>query len=358
MTFTLKTLSQELGAEFNGNEKLVIDHACGMDNLSEGGLAYIANPKELSSLPTPEGVFDSREKSLEASSDASTVAFIVPKSTKYTHHNVIFADDPLEMHVRATLLIHTPHKVKPHVDSRAIIGKKVKLGKQVMIHAGAVIYDEVSIGDHSVIHAGVVVMRQAEIGSDCVLFPNVTLAERTKIGNRVVIHPSSVIGSDGFGFYQRDKLNKKIPQIGRVLIEDDVEIGSCCAIDRARFSETIIKSGCKLDNLIHIAHNVELGENSLIAAQSGIAGSTKTGNHLMMGGQSGIRDNLEIGSHVTLLARTLISSKTRDEETVAGMPSRPIAQWREIQAKINSLKSLYDKVHQIEQALKQKGLID
>jgi UDP-3-O-[3-hydroxymyristoyl] glucosamine N-acyltransferase len=352
MAYTLKQLCEQLTLTFKGDADTLLDHVCAIENLDNGGLAYCADPAAISDLPTPKGVFDSRGKTLPETGAAIAGAVVVPHGTDSDRSNLIFSADPIRDHIRATVLLHPPTPGSGRVHPAAVLGARVVLGSDVTIDAGAVIYDDVKIGDRTIIRAGTIVMANTTIGSDTLIYPNVVIREDCRIGSRVILQAGAVIGADGFGFYQRDGKNLKIPQIGGVIIEDDVEIGACTTIDRARFGQTIIGRGSKLDNLIHIAHNVRLGADALIAAQSGIAGSTETGRHLMMGGQSGIRDHLRIGHRVTLLARTLITAKTDDGATVAGMPSRPIDLWRRIQALINNLEPLFERVRQLEQTIK------
>jgi len=349
MSYTLKCLCDQLGLTFQGNAELRLDHVAAIETLDSGGVAYISQPSELADLPTPKGVFDSRDRRLPQGPAIGESAIIVPEGVAGPEYQLIFSRDPLRDHIRVTELLHPSLPACGIVHPDATLGKGVKLGRGVTVDARVVIYDGVEIGEDTVIRAGVVIMPGVVIGRKGMIYPNVVIRENCRIGDRVIIHAGAVIGGDGFGFYQRQGKNIKIPQIGNVVIEDDVEIGACTTIDRARFSQTVIGQGSKLDNLIHIAHNVRLGADSLIAAQSGIAGSTETGHHLMMGGQSGIRDNLKIGNQVTLLARTLITSKTDDRATVAGMPSRPIALWRRIQALINGLEGLFERVKTLEQ---------
>lgn len=348
MNYRLDDLSSKLGLEFKGRGDIIISHATGIDNIRPGGLAYITDPKELAGLPTPKGIFSARKTELDEIEIPPDAALIVPASMASDNHNLILSDDPMLHHSEAAALLHRSSLNEGVVHPAAVLGRNVTLGDNVTIEAHAVIYDNVRIGSGSVIHAGVVIMQDCSIGEDCLIYPNVTLRERCTIGNRVILHPGVVLGADGYGFFQRDGKNLKLPQVGTVVVEDDVEIGACTTVDRARFHQTVIHRGSKLDNLIHIAHNVELGEDSLMAAQSGIAGSTTVGHHLMMGGQSGIKDNLKVGNKVTLLARTLITSKTEDNAVVAGMPSRPIKVWRQIQALINSLDSLFERLKKLE----------
>lgn len=348
MGYTLKSLANALGLIFSGTADIPLDHVCAIENLDNKGVAFITNPSELSDLPTPTGVFSSEQKNISGISPDIAGAIIVPENVEANGLNLIRSQDPLMDHIRITRLLHKPVEESGIVHRDASIGKNVSLGENVTIDARAVIYDNVTIGDNTTIRSGAVIMPHTTIGKHTLIYPNVTIREECRIGDRVVIHAGTVIGSDGFGFFQRDDVNLKIPQIGTVIIGNDVEIGACVTIDRARFTETVIGDGCKLDNLIHIAHNVQLGDHGLIAAQSGVAGSTKIGHHLMMGGQSGIRDNLKVGDRVTLFARTLITSKTDDQAVVAGMPSRPIKKWRKVQAVMNSLDSLYERVRRLE----------
>jgi UDP-3-O-[3-hydroxymyristoyl] glucosamine N-acyltransferase len=354
MDITLKQLSEQLGIGFSGIGETIITHVCGLEEIKQGGLAYITDPREIANLPTPTGIFSSRTRQLSEIEISDQAAVIVPAGMTSHKHNLLYSPDPMLHHCQAAVILHEGSPKSCKVADRACIGHHVTIGKGVTIDANAVLYDHVTVGDNTVIRAGVVIMDHTAIGDDCLIYPNVTIRENCVVGNRVILHPGVVIGADGFGFFQRDGKNIKIPQVGSVEIGDDVEIGANTTIDRARFSRTVIGRGSKLDNLVHIAHNVELGEEALIAAQSGIAGSTKTGHHLMMGGQSGVRDNLKIGSNVTLLARTLITSRTNDNATVAGMPSRPIEVWRKIQALINSLDNLFERMKRLEASLKNR----
>ena len=351
MTYTVAELCTKLDLTFSGNGDTQIDHACGINNIESGGLAYITNPAELSNLPTPKGIFDSRQTDLNQIQTTKGSAIIVPMDVTAESHTLIYSDDPIVHHVKAIELLYTGAAISGNCHPQATLGKNVDVGEGVTIDSQVVIYDNVRIGNNTIIRSGTVVMENSTIGEDCLIYPNVSIRENCHIGDRVIIHSGAVLGADGYGYFQRDGRNVKLPQIGEVIIEDDVEIGACTTIDRARFEQTLIGRGSKLDNLVHIAHNVVLGEDSLITAQSGIAGSTQTGHHLIMGGQSGIRDNLRIGDNVTLLARTLITSKTDDNCTVAGMPSRPIKIWRQVQALINNLDGLFERIKVMEKRM-------
>jgi UDP-3-O-[3-hydroxymyristoyl] glucosamine N-acyltransferase len=185
------------------------------------------------------------------------------------------------------------------------------------------------------------------IGADTILYPLVSVREECFIGNRVIIHNGSVIGSDGFGFAFHQGIFHKIPQVGRVVIEDDVEIGANCTIDRATMGETVIRKGVKLDNLIQIAHNVEVGESTVMASQTGISGSTKIGHHVKIGGQVGTVGHITIGNFSQIGAQSGVSKDVPEKEVVFGSPARPIIKTKKIEAIINQLPDIYKKLKQL-----------
>jgi UDP-3-O-[3-hydroxymyristoyl] glucosamine N-acyltransferase len=306
----------------------------------------------LADLPTPKGVFSNQAASIGNINAPKDSAIIAPKTTSNEGHNLIFSDDPLDTHVKAIKILYPPIAVTNLIHPSASIDERSKIGPHSTIDANVTIYQNVTIGDNTVIRAGSVIMPNSSVGDNCIIFPNVTIRENCNIGNNVIIHSNSEIGSDGFGFYQRSGINRKIPQIGGVIIEDNVELGGCCTIDRARFYNTIIKDGSKLDNMVHIAHNVVVGDNALIAAQSGIAGSSTIGKNLIMGGQSGIKDNMQIGDQVTIFGRSVATSNTADNEVLAGFPSRPMKKWRKTQALLNTLESLVKRIKALEKKVK------
>ena len=277
--------------------------------------------------------------------------------TEFSDQNILISDDPLMTHVVASEIFH-PLEVKiPGVNKKelihpsAVISKNSKIGRNVIIGPKVVIYDGVHIGENSVLHAGTVIMSDVVVGTDCVFYPNSVVQDKTVIGNRVVIQSGSVIGADGHGYFQREGVNQKIPQVGRVVIENFVVFVYNTTVDRARFTDTVIKAGSKIDNQVQIAHNVVVGENALISAQSAIGGSATVGHHLILGGQTGIRDNVQVGNHVTAVARSVITTNIADKQVVGGMPSRPVSQWRKTQALIHRLEELFDRLKNLESRL-------
>ena len=238
----------------------------------------------------------------------------------------------------------------PGIHSSAIIDPNAKLGARVSIQPHAVIEAGVSIGEDTVIGAGSYVGHETAIGASCLIYPNVTIRERTRIGSRVIIHGGAVIGADGFGFEIVEGRQKKVPQLGIVQIDDDVEIGANTTIDRARFGRTWIQEGAKIDNLVQVAHNVVIGKQSVIAAQAGISGSVHIGVHVAMAGQVGI-----VG-HVTIGDKTLIAPQSGVAKDISGgvwfgSPAVPLPEAKRQIAWVHRLGKLIDRVRAIEKKL-------
>jgi UDP-3-O-[3-hydroxymyristoyl] glucosamine N-acyltransferase len=216
-----------------------------------------------------------------------------------------------------------PIKFDLEVHPSAVVDATAKIGPNVHIGPNAVIGKNSTIGESSIIGAGTVIGEEVTIGTDCLLHPNVSIRERCIIKNRCIIHSNTAIGSDGFGFIPGKGGHKKIPQVGIVLLEDDVEIGSCVTIDRARFGQTKIGKGTKIDNLVQIAHNVEIGEHCFIVSQAGIAGSTQLGNYVIMAAQAGIAGHLNIGDGVTMMGRAGVTKDIEPGQMIFGFPAVP-----------------------------------
>ncbi len=238
----------------------------------------------------------------------------------------------------------------PGIHSSAIIDPNAKLGARVSIQPHAVIEAGVSIGEDTVIGAGSYVGHETAIGASCLIYPNVTIRERTRIGSRVIIHGGAVIGADGFGFEIVEGRQKKVPQLGIVQIDDDVEIGANTTIDRARFGRTWIQEGAKIDNLVQVAHNVVIGKQSVIAAQAGVAGSVRIGEYVAMAGQVGI-----VG-HVTIGDKTMISPQSGVAKDISGgvwfgSPAVPLPEAKRQIAWVHRLGKLIDRVRAIEKKL-------
>jgi UDP-3-O-[3-hydroxymyristoyl] glucosamine N-acyltransferase len=209
------------------------------------------------------------------------------------------------------------------IDPTALVADGVSLGAETAIGPRVLIQRDVTIGPRTKIHAGAVIAMETKIGEDCVIWPNVVIRERCRIGNRVVIHPNATIGADGFGYNFDETRFRKIPHIGTVRIEDDVEIGANSCIDRGKCAETVIGRGTKIDNLVQIAHNVRVGENCCLAAHVGIAGSTELADYVTLAGKVGVKDNIRIGSRVQVAACSCIAGDIEDGQIMLGVPAKP-----------------------------------
>jgi len=246
--------------------------------------------------------------------------------------------------------------VKPQkplgISENAIVSDNANIGKNVSIFPFAYISDNVSVGNGTIIYPHVFVGHDTTIGEDCVIYPNVTLRENVRIGNQVIVHSGSVIGSDGFGYVFEEGKHHKIPQVGGVIIEDDVEIGSNVSVDRATTGNTTIGSGTKIDNLVQIAHNVMVGKNSIIVAQVAIGGSTEIGDFVTLAGQVGVAD------HATIESGTMIGAQSGVIGNIAkgiytGSPVMPHRDWLKTQAIIAKLPELYKKIRELEGKIKE-----
>ena len=243
-----------------------------------------------------------------------------------------------------------PITFAPGIHPSAIVGSGVRLGEGVSVQPHAVIEDGCRIGDNTIVGAGSYIGHETLIGSACVIYPLVTIRERSRIGSRVIIHSGAVIGADGFGFEMVDGRQEKIQQVGIVQIDDDVEIGANTTIDRARFGRTWIQEGAKIDNLVQVAHNVVIGKNTVIAAQTGIAGSVRIGQRVLIGGQAGIIGHIEIGDGAAIGAQSGIS-KSIPDGVWFGSPAVPLAEAHRQIAWIHRLGKLFARVKEIEKKL-------
>jgi len=338
---TLREIAKIIDGEVLGDDGVVITGICGIKEAKEGDLTFVANPKYLP-------LMDNTKAS----------AIIVSKDIDSAPKPIIKTENPSLAFVKMVSLL-APNEI-PHpkgIDAKATIGKNVTLGKNVAIEAYAFIADNAQIGDNTIIYSGVYIGAHTKIGANCLVYPRVTIRERITIGNRVIIHSGTVIGSDGFGFATVKGVHHKIPQIGTVIIEDDVEIGANVTIDRARFGRTLIARGTKIDNLVQIAHNVEIGENSIIVAQSGISGSTMVGKGVIMAGQSGIVGHINIGDNAIIAAKSGVAKSIPANAIVFGYPAKPIEKTKRINACLQRLPKLFKVVSEIERKLRQMNIL-
>jgi UDP-3-O-[3-hydroxymyristoyl] glucosamine N-acyltransferase len=251
--------------------------------------------------------------------------------------------------------LFNPYKpYKREIYPAVYIEKGAKIGSNVTVLPFTSIMDNVLIGDNTVIYSQVYIGKNVRIGKNCLIKAGVKIDDETVIGDNVIIHHNAVIGGDGFGYIQKDGKNIKIPQIGRIIIGNDVEIGACVTVDRATVGETVIGDGVKIDNLVQVAHNVKIGEGTVIASQSGISGSSTIGAHCMIAGQVGIADHVDIGNSVMVLAQSGIGSgkAIENNRVIFGSPARDAIEEKRILASISRLPDLIKSINQIKKRLK------
>jgi len=248
----------------------------------------------------------------------------------------------------AVLLGPKPPKYKPGIHPSAIVADGVELGKDVTIGPYCVLEPGVKIGDRTLLCAGCYLGHGTRVGKDCRFYPHVTTREGTVIGDRVIIHNGAVIGSDGFGYVNEGGKWTKIPQVGIVVVGDDVEIGANVTVDRARFGKTVIGNGVKIDNLVQIAHNVKVGDNTAMAAQVGVSGSTVIGKNVQLGGQAGVAGHLNIGDNAVVAGQAGVTKDVQAATFVSGYPAMPHDKAKKMHAHVMLLPDLKEKVAQIE----------
>ena len=279
---------------------------------------------------------------------------IVPREFTDSPHNLIQVDNPRVAFAKMLNHFNPATGPTPGIDPKAVVGSDCTIGTGVAVAAGAVIGNHVTIGDGVVLHPNVVVGDNVTIGEKTIIYPNASILERCVIGCRVIIHAGSVIGSDGFGFVFDQGRHRKIPQIGIVQIDDDVEIGANNTIDRATIGKTWIKTGVKIDNQVHIAHNVIMGEHSVITAQVGIAGSTTIGRYAVLAGQAGIGGHLTLGDQVTVGPQGAVAQSVGDKQIVSGTTlAMPHRTWLRLQKVLPGLPALSKKIATLEGQLAQ-----
>ena len=244
-----------------------------------------------------------------------------------------------------TLRLFNPvKKEKPFIDPNASISKYASIGKNVSISSGACIKKGARIGDGCKIGSNAFIGKDTSLGNNCELYPNVSIYNNVSIGSRVIIHSGTTIGSDGFGYVTINNIHEKIPQTGDVIIKDDVEIGSNCSIDRATIGSTIVGEMTKIDNLVHIAHNVKIGKGCLITAGFAVAGSTEIGDFCTFAGQVGVAPHLKIGNNSIVASKSGVTRSLKGQNTYAGFPARDIKEHNRRQALINEIGRLREKL--------------
>ncbi len=295
----------------------------------------------------------STAKFLKKIDNCAAAAIIVPLDFKTDTHNLLQVDNPMVAFAKIMQFFHPPVQPTAGIDPGAAVGENFKCGQNVTVGPQVAIGRQVTVGNRVWIQPGVVVGDEVAIGDDVIIHPNVTIQARCIVGNRVIIHAGTVIGSDGFGFAPDGKCYHKIPHTGIVHIDDDVEIGANNTIDRGTFGKTYIGRGVKTDNLVHIAHNVSVGENTVLVAQVGISGSVTIGKNAILAGQAGIAGHLTIGNGATVGPKTGVGKPVPDGQIVsAGIPEMPHRLWLRVVRTIPQLPQLVKRLAALEKKIK------
>jgi UDP-3-O-[3-hydroxymyristoyl] glucosamine N-acyltransferase len=344
LTRTLNELAEYLGGRVTGDGNVTVNGLAPLESAGPDKITFLANPRYASKV---------------AETRAAAV-LMAPGGESYGR-NVIEVSNPYLGFAKLLTLFYTTAHRSLGVLPEANVGTQVTLGEGITVYPGACIGNNVTVGDRTVIHSGVVIYEGTTIGDDCLIHANAVVRERCRIGNRCIIQPGAVIGSDGFGYAPDGRAYYRIPQIGIVVLEDDVEVGANCCIDRAALDVTLIRRGTKLDNLVQIAHNCRIGEDCMIVSQVGISGSTQIGNHVTLGGQVGIAGHLTVGDNVMVGAQSGVPGSLTANAVYSGSPTMPHRDWLRAMAVVprlpelkKSISALEKRITELEAALKQK----
>ncbi len=340
MKIKLREIARLLGGDVIGIDDVIISNVRPIEEASEGDITFIASKKYLAQLQTTKAT-----------------AILAPPQTVASGKNMLIVADPYVAFGKLLALFYPLEHGISGVSPDAYIEDGAIVSPDATVFAGAFISRGAKIEKGVVLYPGVYIGRDVSIGENSILYANVSVYYSCIIGKRVILHSGVVIGSDGFGFAAPGLSNTKIPQVGFVQIDDDVEIGANTTIDRATMTRTWIQRNVKIDNLVQIAHNVVVGENSVITSQVGISGSTKLGKSVIVGGQTGMAGWLKIGDNVTIAARSGLHRDIESNQTVGGIPPLPYKQWLKLEAlklKLPEMKKTIDELVKKVESLQEK----
>ena len=333
-SITLTEIHQLVGGTLYGNAQTKVSALASLSKANPHALSFVAN-----------------DKALKAPGELRAGALLTHRHLPELAIPQIVVGNPQQAFAQVAKKYFVHPDAPRGIAKDLVQGDDVRIGTDPSIWPFVTLGDRVTIGARVTLYPGVFVGSDSAIGDDSILYPNVVVREGCRLGARVIVHAGTVIGSDGFGYVQHEGRHEKIPQLGGVVIEDDVELGANVTIDRATLphEHTIIKQGTKVDNLVQIAHNVSIGEHSIVVAQVGIAGSTTIGHHVMIGGQAGLADHINIGHQVMIAARAGVNRSLEPNQIVSGAPVMPHEMWMKAQAVIPRLPELRQLVRSLEQ---------
>jgi UDP-3-O-[3-hydroxymyristoyl] glucosamine N-acyltransferase len=331
----LSQIHELVGGTLHGDGSVKISALSGLTDSSPQALTFVIN-----------------DKALKSCGEIRAAALLIHRHLSDLRVPQIVVPNPLLAFARVAERFFVPPYTAAGIAGDVMQGKDVTIGPDPSIWPFVTLGDHVKIGARVTLYPGVFVGAGSTIGDDCLLYPNVVIREGCILGARVIIHSGTVVGSDGFGYVQQEDRHHKIPQLGGVTIEDDVELGANVTIDRATLGQTVVKKGAKIDNLVQIAHNVTVGEHAILVAQVGVAGSTTIGRRVMIGGQAGLADHIRIGDHVMIAARAGVNRAIEPNQIVSGAPVMPHETWMKAQAVIPRLPELRQLVRSLEERVR------
>ena len=339
MEFSAQQIAQLINGRIEGDENITVNTFAKIEEGSEGAISFLASPKYLPYLYETKSSIILVDNTIQ-----------IPEKVSPT---LIWVDNVRDCIARLLQMVEATSEKRKGISSLAFTDESAKIADDVYVGEFAYIGKNVTIEDGSQIYPHAYVGDNVHIGSGCCIYPNVTIYHNCVIGNRVIIHAGAVIGADGFGFAPTPSGYDKIPQIGNVVIEDDVEIGANTCVDRSTMGSTFVRKGVKLDNLVQIAHNTDIGQNTVMSAQVGIAGSTKVGQWCMFGGQVGIAGHIKIGDKVFLGAQAGVPSSLADNQVMIGTPAMPKMAFFKSQAIYQKLPELYKQIAEMQKEIEE-----
>ncbi len=318
MAYSLAQIAHEFSLDYDGDGELQIAGLCGLSDNLAGHLSFVASPQVV-----------------DTAAASNMCAFVTLRDCPVEGKANLFHDDPNYAIAMIAKLYAKPNAPQTtNIHPSAVIDTTASLAGSAVIGAHVVIGAHTTIGERSQISAGCVISDRVEIGNDCLFHANCVVREDSEIGDRVILQPGVVVGGDGFGYIKHAQTHVKIPHVGNVVVEADVEIGANSSIDRGRFTSTRIKQGSKIDNAVMVAHNVEIGERCLLVAQCGISGSSRLGNDVVLAGQTGLVGHIDIADGVTVLGQSMVTKNIGEAGVWGGSPARPAKLWKRALAKL------------------------
>jgi UDP-3-O-[3-hydroxymyristoyl] glucosamine N-acyltransferase len=335
MPVTVGELAELIGGGLEGDGTILIDDARSLDRAGPGHITFVENARNARIL-----------------ADCRAGAVVVPESISIVGRTVIRVKDPFAAFFRIAARLRGPAVPPPAgIDPRAAVHPTVRLGPDCSVQPFACIGEGSTVGARCQFHPGVVVGRECRIGDDVTLYPGAVLYDRTTVGDRSIVHANTVLGADGFGYRTQDGIHVKVPQLGHVEVGEDVEIGACSTIDRGTFDATTIGPGTKIDNLVMVAHNCQIGPHNLFVAQVGVAGSSTTGSHVVIAGQAGVSDHIRVGDRVIIGSRSAVSCDLPSDGRYLGNPPQPERDAKRVLVTLTKLPEMRQDLNRIKRLL-------